>query len=105
MSEIKKKGFSIEIANNDTQYSNSFEATDFSKIKIGAKMLDDAIFTLGDLKKIDCRLASKEAVLKAIHTCDYETMREISNFFYKNRILLHTKFYQYKTKSLYHKMH
>jgi hypothetical protein len=46
--EIKRKGFSIEIANNDTQSLNSFETTDFSKIKVGAKTLDDAILTLGD---------------------------------------------------------
>ena len=81
--EIKKKGFSIYIANNDTQNLNPFEAIDFSKIKVGAKTLDDAIYTLGDLKKIDNRLANKETVLRAIHTCDFETMREISNFFYK----------------------
>ena len=81
--EIKKKGFSIEIANNDTQHLSPFEPTDFSKIKIGAKTLDDAILTLGDLKKVDSRLANKENVLKAIHSCDYENMREISNFFYK----------------------
>ena len=81
--EIKKKGFSIEIANDDTQNLNPFEAVDFSKIKLGAKTLDDAIYTLGDLKKVDNRLANKETVLRAIHTCDFETMREISNFFYK----------------------
>ena len=82
--EIKKKGFSIEIANNnDTQILNPFEAVDFSKIKVGAKTLDDAILTLGDLKKVDARLANKDNVLKAINSCDYEQMREISSFFYK----------------------
>ena len=34
--EIKKKGFSIDTANNDTQNLNPFEAVDFSKIKVGA---------------------------------------------------------------------
>ena len=81
--EIKRKGFSIEIANNDTQNLSSFETTDFSKIKVGAKTLDDAILTLGDLKKVDNRLANKDNVLKAINSCDYEQMREISSFFYK----------------------
>lgn len=81
--EIKKKGFSIQMADNDTQNLNSFEAVDFSKIKIGAKTLDDAILTLGDLKKIDKRLTNKEGVLRAIHSYDFEQMREISNFFYK----------------------
>ena len=70
--EIKKKGFSIEIANNnDTQNLNPFEAVDFSKIKVGAKTLDDAVYTLGDLKKVDNRLANKETVLRAIHSCDF----------------------------------
>ena len=82
--EIKKKGFSIEVNNHDTQNINSFEgAVDFSKIRVGAKLLDDAIPILGDLKKIDSRLANKENVLKAIHNGNYAEMREISNFFYK----------------------
>lgn len=74
----------MELANDrDTQNASPFEATDFSKIKIGAKTLDDAIVDLGDLKKIDKRLANKETILRAIHTCNFEEMREISNFFYK----------------------
>ena len=82
--EIKKKGFSIEMANtNDTQNLNPFEATDFSKIKVGAKVLEDAIVDLGNFKRIDKRLACKENIMRAIHTCDFEAMREISNFFYK----------------------
>ena len=60
----------------------SFEATDFSKIKIGAKILDDATLDLGSLKRIDKRLADKDTILRAIFNCDYSQMREISNFFY-----------------------
>ena len=43
--EIKKKGFSMEIVNtsNDTQTNFDTLNVDFSKIKIGAKTLDDAI--------------------------------------------------------------
>ena len=82
--EIKKKGFSMQVINsNDTKAINSFEPVDFSKIKVGAKILDDAIFNLGDLKKVDPRLTDKSAILKAIHSCDFDMMREISNFFYK----------------------
>lgn len=80
--EIKQKGFSM--AFNDTEKNfNPFEAVDFSKIKVGAKTLDDAILTLGDLRRVDRRLSDKECVMKAIHECNYEQMREISNFFYK----------------------
>ena len=82
--EIKKKGFKIELANDrDTQNTMPFEAVDFSKIKVGVKTLDDAVVDLGDLKKIDKRLANKETILRAIHNCNFEEMREISNFFYK----------------------
>ena len=85
--EIKKKGFSM-ISSNDTpdEYAaatNEFIPIDFSKIKIGTQTLDDAIVKLGDLRKINPKLADKKNVLDAIHTNDYITMREISNFFYK----------------------
>ena len=62
---------------------STYNPTDFSKIKVGLKTLEDAIVNVGDLKKIDSRYTDKETVLKAIHNCDFETMREISNFYYK----------------------
>ena len=58
-------------------------AVDYSKIKVGAKTLDDAIFKLGDLKRANPSLADKATVLRAINDYDLKTMREISNFFYK----------------------
>ena len=69
---------------SEDTYAHSYNAVDFSKIKVGIKTLDDAVLTLGDLKKINPRYADKEEVLRAIHNADYETMREISNFFYKS---------------------
>ena len=82
---IKQKGFAIQIAddNRDTMDFNPFEPVDFSKIKVGARTLDDAILNLGELKRVDRRLADKDTVLTAINNCNYEEMREISNFFYK----------------------
>ena len=65
-------------------YNQPYNAVDFSKVKVGLKTLDDAILTLGDLKKANPRLADKEEVLRAIQNADYDTMREISNFFYKS---------------------
>lgn len=56
---------------------------DFSKIKIGVKTIEDAIYNLGELKKIDPRLGDKREVLRAINNNDLKTMREISNFFFK----------------------
>ena len=71
MQEIKKKGFSI-IREEDIQnvYGDNFEyiPTDFSKIKVGIKTLDDAILNMGELKKINPRLASKQEVLNTWQT-------------------------------------
>ena len=86
--EIKKKGFAMQPERDisEVYVPNSVKETpftDFSKIKVGIKTLDDAIFNLGELKKINPRLADKETVLRAIQSNDIITMREISNFFYK----------------------
>lgn len=56
---------------------------DFSKIKVGTKTLDDAIFKLGALKSTNPRLADKVNVLRAINEGDLKEMREISDFFYR----------------------
>ena len=82
--EIKSKGFNISMQDTHEEvYSPSHGLGDFSKIKVGAKTLDDAVISLGDLKKTNPRLADKKEVLRAIHNGDIETMREISNFFFK----------------------
>ena len=83
--EIKSKGFNIPIQEDTDVYSQilSGEPIDFSKIKVGAKTLNDAVVTLGDLKKINPNLADKNEVLRAIHNGDIEKMRDISNFFFK----------------------
>lgn len=60
-----------------------FENVDFSKIKVGAKTLEDASYTLGDLKRIDRNLGDKNSILRAIHDGDLSKMRDISNYFYK----------------------
>lgn len=79
--EIKKKGFSMtpSLDINET-YS---PATDFSKIKVGTKILTDAVISLGEYKRINPKLGDKRQVLKAINTGDINRMIDISNFFYK----------------------
>ena len=81
--EIKKKGFNMGIDDSPDIYANSYNSVDFSKIKVGLKTLDDAIVDLGDYKKIDSRYGDKATVLRAINNCDFDTMRDISNFFFK----------------------
>ena len=81
--QIKSKGFNMVMDDTQDVYSPSGLLTDFAKIKVGAKTLDDAVISLGELKKVNPRLADKKEVLRAIHMGDLETMREISNFFFK----------------------
>ena len=80
MAEIKKKGFQMNLA---TDTDERYAPTDFSKIKIGLKTLEDAIVSYGDYKKTNPRLGSKSNVLKAINDGDISQLRQISNFFYK----------------------
>ena len=81
--EIKKKGFNMVMDDTPDIYANSYNTVDFSKIKVGLKTLDDAIVDLGDYKKIDKRYGDKTTVLTAINNGDFDTMRDISNFFFK----------------------
>lgn len=62
----------------------SREKIDYSKIKVGAKVLEDAILTeLSPLRKVNSRMADKQTVLQAICNRDYATMREISDFYFR----------------------
>jgi hypothetical protein len=56
---------------------------DFSKIKVGVKKVEDAVYNLSNYKKTDARLGDKKTVLEAIHRGNYVEMREISDYFYK----------------------
>ena len=63
--------------------ASNYVPLDFSKVRVGVKSLSDAILKLGDLNKVNPRLANKEQVLRAIQYGDLDKMREISNYFYK----------------------
>jgi hypothetical protein len=84
--EIKKKGFRMSLDTDTTENyipESIRNNTDFSKIKVGIKSLDDAVYRLGDYKKINPRLADKENVLRAIRDGNLIAMKEISNFYFK----------------------
>lgn len=107
VNEIKAKGFNIVQGSQDASqemqaaYQGLPVNLDFSKIKVGAKTLDDAVMDLGVYKKINPRCADKATVLRAIDRYDLKAMREISDFFYKtsgiySRILRYMAFmYRY----------
>lgn len=80
VAEIKKKGFNMNLA-KDT--NDIYQPTDFSRIKVGLQTLDDAIVSYGTYAKTNARLGSKTTVLKAINDGDIQTLREISDFFYR----------------------
>ena len=85
MAQIKQKGFNM-IGTEDDQIPNevnNFAPVDFAKIRVGVKSVSDAILKLGDFRRVNPNLADKGQVLQAIHYCDYEKMRDISNYFYK----------------------
>ena len=58
--------------------------TNYNKIKVGVKSLEDAVISLGDFIKSGNRnFANKAAILKALEDCDVETLRNVSNYFYR----------------------
>ena len=57
--------------------------TDFSKIKVGLKKLEDAVVNMTDNKKSNPRLSDKREVLRALENNDLETLQDISNYFFK----------------------
>ena len=65
---------------NSTTDAAERSMTDFSKIKVGLKTLEDAVIELGDYRKANPRLSDKAAILQAINNNDIVTMREVSAF-------------------------
>ena len=59
--------------------------TDYSKIKVGVKALEDAKINLGAYTKstVPRNYTNKGLVIQAMANRDYETLREISNHFYR----------------------
>lgn len=76
-------------------------SAEYSRIKVGAKSLDDATIAVGELTKLNSRLASKENIMRAIQSGNLEEMIEISNYFVKlsgiyRRLCKHmSNFYRY----------
>ena len=57
---------------------------EFQKTKLGKQVLEDLIAELGSYKKTNSSYADKQFVLDAINAYDFNTMREISNFFFES---------------------
>ena len=59
------------------------ESMDYAKMRVGLKTVDDAIMNLGTFKKINNNFSNKEFILRAINNHDYNTLREISNYYFE----------------------
>ena len=79
--QIKKKGFNM--IQRDANVDETYVPSDYSKIKIGLKTLQDAIVAYGSLSKTNSRWSKKENVIKAIGEGSLEDMREISQLYYR----------------------
>lgn len=77
---IHAKGFAM---GRESLYSQ--QNPDYSRIKVGVKNLDDAVLSLGDMRKVDPPMrpfVDKGEIIRAIATKDLRTLRAISNFYY-----------------------
>ena len=78
----------------------SIPETDYAKIKVGLKALDDAVVTLGAYKKLNPRMG-KDSIQQAIASGNIEQMREASEFYFNvsgiySRLCKHlANFYRY----------
>ena len=79
--EIRQKGF--RMADQRRSYYAGPVPLNNASIKIGKQTLQDAILDLGYLKKVNGKLGNKFLVLKALWEKDLNTLREISNYFYR----------------------
>lgn len=79
--EIHSKGFNM---NTFRDYSTA-DASEYKRIKVGVKNLDDAVINLGSLQKAlpGHRMVNKGMILKALADNDLAELRRISNFYYK----------------------
>ena len=57
--------------------------TDYNKMKIGLKTVQDAVLELGTLKDGRREFANKKDVMRALASKDLRALRAISNYFYR----------------------
>lgn len=79
--QIHAKGFNM---NSYQNYSAVGGETEFKRIKVGVKQLDDAVLNLGSMKESlrGHAYVNKGVIMKALAENDIEELRAISNFYY-----------------------
>lgn len=63
-------------------HEKGFDLTNYGRIKVGSKTLDDAVLSLGAYSKMDRHFFHKGEILKALIDKDISTLRLISSSFY-----------------------
>ena len=76
------RDFDIRIMDNDIPVMPDTGVVDFSKIKVGAKTLEDAVIDF-PLKRVNGQYTDKEFILRALQRADVFTLKQISKFFYR----------------------
>ena len=69
---IRAKGFNM----------GTTATTQYGKIKVGVKTIDDAILDLGSLKSGNKMIADKSVIMRAMAEKDLVKLREISDYFF-----------------------
>jgi hypothetical protein len=79
---IHAKGFNMN--DNRSDYYSDAIPTEYKKIKVGVKNLDDAVLNLGSIKSsLPGRgYANKKLIMTALADNNLEELRNISNFYY-----------------------
>jgi hypothetical protein len=58
-------------------------AVNYGKLKIGTKVLDDAVLGLGTHKSVHRQYSNKAFIMKALYEKNLPLLRDISNYFYR----------------------
>ena len=75
----------VQDSRQDEIHNKGFDmgTTQYGKIKVGVKTLDDAVLNLGEMRSAAKNRFDKSTIFKALADNDAEKLREISNYFYK----------------------
>ena len=75
---------SIDGDTNEAYDPTKRSSLDFSKLKVGTKMIEDALLNeFGITQQVNSRFSSKKDILQAIDRCDYSFLREVSDYYFR----------------------
>ena len=75
----------LDESRQDAIHNKGFDmgTTQYGKMKVGVKTLDDAVLNLGEIRSASKNRFDKATIFKALADNDAEKLREISGYFYK----------------------